>query len=281
MINYMLAALAGIFATSQSTFTKIAPRVDGKPKIMRFNVMKVGASFFVFLLIFVWGAELHLPTILYAGIYGTSQFFSTLFGFLALASGSLALTSTIVSYSVVIPCIFGIVFLREGIGIVSGIGFLLLLLSIFLLKKPSDGKKFSKSWLTYVAITFGCNGISSIVQKLHQTAYPGEFRGEFMIFSSFVSLLLFIAVWLSAGKCQGDGLNHAKFAIPAGALMGFNNFLTLFLSSKISASVLFPTVSVFQTVFNLLFSKIFFREKLNIRQIIGILVGVASVILIK
>jgi drug/metabolite transporter (DMT)-like permease len=161
------------------------------------------------------------------------------------------------------------------------LSFALLLVSIFLLKKPSDGKKFSKSWLTYVAISFGCNGISSIVQKLHQTAYPGEFQGEFMIFSMFVSLLLFVFVWAVVKKDSGDGVCHAKYALPAGVLMGFNNFLTLSLASKFNASVLFPTVSVFQTVFNLLFSKLFFKEKVNIRQIIGILVGVASVILIK
>ena len=281
MINYLIAALAGIFATSQSTFTKIAPRVEGKPKIMRFNVMKVGAAFAVFALIFIWKMQLHLPTFIYAGIYGASQFFSTLFGFLALASGSLALTSTIVSYSVLIPCAFGIIFLREDISLLNGLGLALLLVSIFLLKRPSDGKKFSKEWLTYVAITFGCNGISSIVQKLHQTAYPGKFQGEFMIFSMLVSFLLFVIVWLASGKDAGDGVCHAKFALPAGVLMGFNSFLTLSLASKFNASVLFPTVSVFQTVFNLLFSKIFFREKLNVRQIIGILVGVSSVILIK
>jgi drug/metabolite transporter (DMT)-like permease len=281
MINYILAAMAGVFATSQSTFTKLAPRVIGKSKIMRFNVMKVGAAFAVFTLIFIWKMQLHLPSFLYAGVYGASQFFSTLFGFLALASGSLALTSTIVSYSVVIPCIFGIVFLDERIGVINGIGFLLLLLSIFLLKKPSDGKKFSKEWLVYVAITFCCNGISSIVQKLHQTAYPGSYQGEFMIFSMLVSLLLFVIIWLVSGKESGDGVCHAKFAIPAGVLMGFNNFLTLSLASKFNASVLFPTVSVFQTVFNIVFSKIFFKEKLSPRQIIGILIGVVSVILIK
>lgn len=281
MLNYVIAAMAGVFATSQSTFTKLAPNVTGKSKIMRFNVMKVGAAFAVFTLIFIWKMKFHLPTFLYAGIYGASQFFSTLFGFLALASGSLALTSTIVSYSVIIPCIFGVAFLGERVGIINGVGFILLLLSIFLLKKPSDGKKFSKEWLTYVAITFGCNGISSIVQKLHQTAYPGKFQGEFMIFSMFVSLLLFVFVWAVVKKDSGDGVCHAKYALPAGVLMGFNNYLTLALASKLNASVLFPTVSVFQTVFNLLFSKIFFKEMLNVRQIIGILLGVASVILIK
>ena len=281
MINYLIAAMAGVFATSQSTFTKLAPRVTGKAKIMRFNVMKVGAAFAIFALIFVWKMQLHLPTFIYAGIYGASQFFSTLFGFLALACGSLALTSTIVSYSVIIPCTFGILFLHEDVSLLNGLGLVLLLVSIFLLKKPSDGKKFSKEWLTYVAITFGCNGISSIVQKLHQTAYPGKFQGEFMIFSMLVSLLLFVIIWLVSGKESGDGVCHAKFALPAGVLMGFNNFLTLSLASKFNASVLFPTVSVFQTVFNLIFSKIFFKEKLNIRQIIGILVGVTSVILIK
>jgi len=89
---------------------------------------------------------------------------------------------------------------------------------------------------------------------------------------------------LSALIYRNDGKfkkENVKFAAPAGVLLGLNNYLTLSLSSLLNASVLFPTVSVFQVIFNLAFSKLIFKEKLSLIQIFGVLLGVISVLLIK
>ena len=281
MINYILASLAGLCATSQSTLTKLAPGGEGKAYIMGFNTVKVGSAFLLFLLISLHSLSFHFETLLSASAYGLALFFSTLFGYLALACGSLALTSSIVSYSVVIPVVFGIIFLEEDINAVKLCGFVLLLVSLMMLKKPTKDVGGNKKWLLYLAITFLCNGTMSIIQKLHQTAFPLQYRNEFTIYSMFICLLLFA---LSAFLCRNDGkmkIENVKFAAPAGVLMGLNNYLTLSLSSLLDASVLFPTVSVFQVVFNLTFSKFIFNEKLSLLQIFGVVIGVISVLLIK
>jgi drug/metabolite transporter (DMT)-like permease len=80
---------------------------------------------------------------------------------------------------------------------------------------------------------------------------------------------------------QKPTLSHTKYAAPSGALMGLNGYLTLYLSSKLPASVLFPTVSVIQTLFNIIFSRVFFKERLTRMQIVGIILGAVSVILIR
>lgn len=281
MISYILAGVAGIAATSQSTLTKIAPDCHGRQRIAFFNLIKVGSAFLLFLLLSAFNLSLHGETAIYASVYGISQFFSTLFGFLALASGSLALTSTIVSYSVVIPCLFGIIFLHEEISPQKILGFLLLLITLLLLKKPSDNKKSDKHWAFFVITTFCCNAVSAIVQKLHQTAHPGQFREEFMLYAMGISASLFFAVWLISKKGEKPMLSHTKYAAPSGALMGLNGYLTLYLSSKLPASVLFPTVSVIQTLFNIVFSRVFFKERLTRLQIVGIILGAVSVILIR
>ena len=281
MINYILASLAGLCATSQSTLTKLAPGSEGKAYIMGFNTVKVGSAFLLFLLISLHSLSFHFETLLSASAYGLALFFSTLFGYLALACGSLALTSSIVSYSVVIPVVFGIIFLEEDINAVKLCGFVLLLVSLMMLKKPTNDVGSDKKWLLYLAITFLCNGTMSIIQKLHQTTFPLQYRNEFTIYSMFICLLQFA---LSAFLCRNDGkmkIENVKFAAPAGVLMGLNNYLTLSLSSLLDASVLFPTVSVFQVVFNLTFSKFIFKEKLSLLQIFGVVIGVISVLLIK
>ena len=191
MINYILASLAGLCATSQSTLTKLAPGGEGKAYIMGFNTVKVGSAFLLFLLISLHSLSFHFETLLSASAYGLALFFSTLFGYLALACGSLALTSSIVSYSVVIPVVFGIIFLEEDINAVKLCGFVLLLVSLMMLKKPTKDVGGNKKWLLYLAITFLCNGTMSIIQKLHQTTFPLQYRNEFTIYSMFICLLLF------------------------------------------------------------------------------------------
>jgi len=281
MINYILALLAGLCATSQSTFTKLAPGIEGKGYIMSFNTVKTGSAFLLFLLISLPSLSFHFKTLLFAGIYGITLFFSTFFGYLALACGSLALTSSIVSYSVLIPSIFGIIFLNENFNVIKLFGFVILLISLTMLKKPSKETKGDGKWLLYTAITFLCNGVMSIIQKLHQTAFPMQFRKEFTFYSMLICLSIFA---LSALIYRNDGKfkkENVKFAAPAGVLLGLNNYLTLSLSSLLNASVLFPTVSVFQVIFNLAFSKLIFKEKLSLIQIFGVLLGVISVLLIK
>ena len=59
--------------------------------------------------------------------------------YFALMLGSMTLTSLIVSYSVIIPCIYGIVFLKEPISICFVIGLLLLAISLFLVNKGKSG----------------------------------------------------------------------------------------------------------------------------------------------
>ena len=281
MTNYIFAALAGAFATGQSTLTKLAPGDDGQAYIMRFNTVKVGTAFLFFFIISLHSLSFHFHTLLFSIIYGAVLFFSTLFGYLALSCGSLSLTSTIVSYSVVIPCVWGVIFLREDINAIKILGFILLFASLIMLKKQTESKTFSKKWLLYVALTFLCNGAMSIIQKLHQTYFNSLYHNEFTTYSMFACFLLFVTSLLFCKKNNSSKRANAKYAAPAGMLMGLNNYLTLTLSSKFNASVLFPTISIFQVLFNLTFSRAIFKEKLTFFQISGIALGVISVLLIK
>lgn len=109
MIWMFSSILASMCTVGHSSVTKIASTKEKTAASMRFNALKVGASFVFFLLISFYNVQFHLPT-LFASFYGFALFFSTLFGYMALMCGSIALTSLIVSYSVIIPCLFGIFF---------------------------------------------------------------------------------------------------------------------------------------------------------------------------
>ena len=279
MIWVLSAALASMCAVGQSSFTKIAStkeKIDGS---MDFNALKVGASLLFFLLISFYRMQYHLPTVLFALGYGFGLFFSTLFGYMALMCGSMAITSLIASYSVIIPFLFGIVFLNESVGYMRILGVVLLLVSMYLLKYQSGNVKLSKQWGLYIGITFLCNGICSVIQKLHQMMYPSSYCNEFMVYSLCITFILF---WIISICKKGERITGVKmYAVVAGILMGIGNYLTLVLSSKVDATVLFPIISIFSMLCNVIVSKIYFKDKFSVMQLVGIFLGVFSVLLIK
>jgi len=274
-----LAALVSVCNVLQSTFTKIASLKNKTSAPMYLNMLKTSASLVLFLIISAYKLQFHTPTLLYGSIYGVTLFFSTFFGFMALMNGSMALTSLLVSYSVIIPCAFGILFLNEAVSYMQIAGIIMLLVSMYLLKIRTGGEETKKKWFTYVAITFICNGICSVIQKLHQSAYPMLYCNEFMVYSLAVTFLLFVII--SICKKEKKPTDGKKYAIVAGILMGIANYLTLVLSAKVNASVLFPVISISSMIINVTVSKLYFKDKLTPVQIAGIGLGVISVLFIK
>lgn len=279
MIYILFAALSSAFATAQSTLAKFTSSKGENISPMRFNFFKLCAAFVFFALLSIPSLCFHAQTGAYAVCYALLFFGSNIFGYLALMQGSMALTSLIVSYNVLIPCLHGIFFLGEKMSVFQGIGLVLLLISMSLIMRPGKNNRINKKWFMYVSLTFLCNGFCSIIQKLHQTAFPGKYCNEFTVYSLFICAVLFFITSKPYKREKSGG--SAKYAIFAGILMGASNYITLVLSASVSSSVLFPVVSVCSAIFIVTASKIFFKDKLSIIRLIGICTGVLSVLLIK
>lgn len=279
MLYILSAALSSVFAVAQSTLTKYTSSKGHAIAPMRFNFFKLVSAFLFFTLFSITSLCFHPQTLAYAICYALLFFGSNIFGYLALANGSMALTSLIVSYNVILPCFHGIFFLGENMRAFQIVGLALLLISMSLIMHPGKNNSINKKWFMYVALTFFCNGFCSIIQKLHQTSYPGEYCSEFTVYSLFICTLLFFI--LSAPHKSGKNNSSVKYAVLAGILMGAANYITLVLSAHVNSSVLFPVVSVCSAIFIVTASKIFFKDKLNTLQLFGICLGVLSVMLIK
>ena len=70
-------------------------------------------------------------------------------------------------------------------------------------------------------------------------------------------------------------------AVTCGIFNGLTNLLVLLLSTKIAASLMFPILSGGNVVLTSLVSVWGYHEKLNQRQLAGIALGVASIILLS
>lgn len=278
MINYLLILTSSACSVSQSALNKMASKKYGIGSL-NFVFWKSAAAGLLFLCLCIGSLSLHLPTFVYGLVYGIGLLMSNVFGFLALSKGPMAITSLMCSYSIVMPCLFGVFYFNESIEWYQLVGFGILALSMFLLCKREKQVKIERGWGLCVAVTFFNNGISSIVQKLHQSEYPGLYRREFSLAATFFVALMLLVVYLV--RKEKTTVNGVKFACPAGVLMGLANFLSLTLSATMDATVLFPLITISTIMLNCTLSRILFKDKFSAAQIIGIVLGAVSVILIK
>lgn len=217
--------------------------------------------------------------------FGISYFSATSAMIYALACGSFALTGLVFSYSLSIPALYGIIFLNEKLSTTIILGFLCLVLSIYLScgKIEKSTVIITKKWVILTLIGFIGNGMCSVIQKMQQIAFAGNYKHEFMILALLIStILLFILALCTERKemfkiVRISGLN----ATLCGISNGITNLLVMILTTVISTSVFFPIVSAGTIVLTFIASVIKFRERFSIRQYIGFGFGILSLIFLN
>lgn len=279
---YVLIVLA---AVTQSATAKLFNRHCASSAV--FNAVKSFTAFILFALIAVFDFHLHMPTALFGALYGVSLCISMYAGYQALCRGPMALTSMLVSFSVIIPLIWGITAGNEVLKQTQSLAFVFLFSAIILTN--ADKLRIKKSaetdysiWLLFVFVTFVCNGICSILQKQHQTFYPEAYSREFMFFAMLVCSVVFLLA--AFGKMSFGALKEVKgkrYGVLSGLTNGIANFLTLILAGMENASVLFPIISAGTVFASLLCGKFLFKEKLKKNHYAALVAGVIAVVLLK
>ncbi len=228
---------------------------------------------------FTWESGLIPYALGFALSYGTS----TVFSVLATASGSLSLTALIVSFSLMIPTFYGLIFLKDPISVGLIPGLLLLAISLVLINKKSDSVKITRKWLIFVFLAFVGNGMCSTVQKMQQVAFDGAYKNEFMIIAlASVVIGLLTASLITERK---DIVRCAKcgwyFALGCGIMNGIVNLFVMILSARMPVSLMFPLVSAGGIVITYLVSRFIYKEMLTKTQLVGFVLGTASVVLLN
>ena len=266
-------------SAGQSTLSKHYASKGGNANV--FNINKVAAGFLVFLIMGLWGGlRFHVPTALLGMAYGTCLYVSNFAGFTALALGPMALTSIIAAFSLVIPFLAGITLWGEELALPGGVGSGLLLCSIGLMNFRKSGQPMSLKWLFFSFLTFFSNGISSVIQKQHQLLWPGGYRSEFMLWAMAWGLVLLALTVLIRGTVKAE----VRACVPgasAGLIEGFANYIVLYLAATQDASVLFPVVSAAKIIAVWIIGRFTFREQLKHTQTVGLLAGIAAIILLN
>lgn len=277
---YLIIIILGV--SGQNVAQKMYTKKVARGGALLFSAI---TAFFSMLFFVVTSRGLHWdPEIApYSLAFAISFALSGICGVLAVAEGPLSLSSLMISYSLMIPTIYGIVFLREPVSVSFLLGMGLLIVSLFLVNKKNDTCRIRPRWLILIFFAFMGNGLCSTFQKIQQLAFDGAYKNEFMIFSlGIVSVILVIAALITAkGQLKAE-LYHSRFLAPLSGLMnGTVNLLVMILSGMMTVSVMFPLISAGGIVVTYLVSKFFYKEKLTKMQMAGFLIGLASIVFLN
>ena len=284
ILIYLSVVLSSV---TQSASTKAFNRGGGSSLV--FNALKTLSAFLLFLLISIPHFTLHGPTVLYGLIYGASLCLSMYAGYRALCLGPMALTSMLVSFSLLVPFGWGILVRGEPVTPLKVIGLILLVCAMLLvnahnLLSAKKGEKMQKQglWWLFVAVTFLCNGVCSVLQTEHQTAYPSLYNREFMLFAMLLCAVIFVTIALIRVPFSACRATARKgFGVLSGVTNSLANFLTLLLAGMENASVLFPIISAGTILGALLCGRVLFGEKLRINQYAALALGILAIVLFK
>lgn len=259
------------------------------------HLYNAAVSLFAAVILFFWGGigETSIFTLVLGVAFGIITALQQIFNLKAIEIGPLSYTSVIVSMSTLIPTLSGLIFWNESVGIAQIIGIILMVICFFLsVNTNGNEKKSSLRWLMYCAITFVCTGAIGVMQKVHQSSNYRHELNSFLLLSFVVSFLysLINIIWLKSKKDveyqnKTDILFNKKLILTAilvlsGVCVAVQNKLNLFLAGVMDSAVFFPLVNGGGLVLSTVASVLFFKEKLNVKQWIGVITGIVSVILL-
>ncbi|AUC14880.1 hypothetical protein BTO06_06905 [Tenacibaculum sp. SZ-18] len=214
--------------------------------------------------------------------------FITIFNVMAITSQKNGLSVASVSgrMAVVIPIIFGIVLYNESITLVKVIGILLALVAVYLTSvKSNHSQSFEGSSLVLPIMLFlGSGAIDTLLKYTELHFVPEE---SVSIFSAYIFGIAFVLGILFL--IYQILVKREKFemkSILGGIALGIPNYFSIeFLIRAlkiegIESSVLFTINNVSIVLLTTLFGLFLFKEKLENKNWIGILLAVISIILI-
>lgn len=288
----LITAIVGISIQqiSQKAYNK---KVGGGAFI--FSAASALVAMLVFLIASKGELSFQMEVVGYSVLFAVGYCMALAFSFLAIANGSLSLTSLVLQFSLIIPTFYGIFFLQEETDFFLFAGIALLVASIVLVNIPVGEKKEKNAeteqteknqnkttwkWALFALLMFIGNGGCSTVQKMQQIHFNGLYKSEFMIVALIITTVAFVVISLFTERKEmlpalKKGVGY--YAV-YGVANGISNLIVLLLATKMSSSIVYPVLSAGGIVITSFVSVFVYKEKMNLFQKIGLILGVLAIV---
>lgn len=217
-------------------------------------------------------------------------------GIEALKGGTMVLCSMFAQGGLFVPCILGIFLFNEPMSIFQWLGLAVFVCSAGLLASGSNESGQKLTWRTVgmLFLSFLSGGFVMVVQKYFAILVPD---GNVAMFSfltfAFNAVILAgaaLALFIFGGKTEDGQRKYAyeklhKKQYVFGALLGLAvfaiNLIVTSMAKKVPSVVLFPVSSAISLAITTTIGAVVYKEKLTLKNVCGVVLGLASVIVIN
>ena len=219
----------------------------------------------------------------FMGAFGLGFLFIVIFNVMALTAqkNGLSVASVASKMSVIIPVIFGVYVLNEGLGFQKIAGIILALIAVYLTSiKPNSDVKLTRSLYLPIALFLGSGIIDTSVNYFAP-------QDKIPLFSATIFGIAFIlGILVLFYKSARLKTKFKLKSIPFGLALGIVNYASIFFLLKAlrvegyESSTLFTINNVAIVAISTLVGLIMFKECISNKNCLGIGIAVISIILV-
>jgi len=276
MISYLLVIAAAILLAANIGFTKQYQDKSGTSLAAGLYFNAVSG---IVTLVFFWilngfkisFSSYSLILALAVSLLGVAY---TVIGFNIFKQGGMAIyTLFLMTGGMIIPYIWGIIYLDEVINVLRVIGLIAILLAILITNRGKINT--TKTQLLLCTLIFIMNGLVSIISKLHQinTTFDAVNTTEFIMFTGIGKFVFGFIVLCFIPK-EEKQLPKLKTVVPiitaSAILSGVSYMFQLFGAKDLPATVLYPIITGGCIILSAVAGKIFFKENITRIQWVSI-----------
>lgn len=282
MLYYLLLLCLPIPGIIQNISQKQYNLKEKTPNVILFSAVTSLIALVFFLITSGFQLDFDLRLVPYALAFAVGYSSAWVGTVLAVRYGLMAISSLIISCSLIFPTVYGII-MGEAVTPMVVIGIALLFAALVLVNlKFSQKEKFSVKWLLCVLVAFLGNGVCSIAQNLQKRSLGDAYSHEFMIIALAASVVLLMAYAAFTSKTLwADFKACLPFSAANGVANAIGNFIILTLIGNIPNTILYPTNSALGMISTFLLAFFAYKERFSRVQYIGYALGMISIVLLN
>lgn len=205
--------------------------------------------------------------------------------YLAFKYGSFIITKLIGSLSSVIVIVYGIVFLKEPTDLFGYLGIALFFISTFMMNlkgvEEKEKKSFTVKWLVCAVLTAISNGLLGILMRSQQIKFDGAYDNEYMMINAFCAAIILAVIGFvtEREKISGAVKKGLIYGAVTGGLNGVKTLFTLAIYLYMPLSIYAPLSVGLSCIAGFIVSTLIYKEQFTKIQLLGIFLGVLSVVM--
>ena len=280
MNPFVLIIIADLLLAATFVFQKKYQHLSGTSLKAGFIYNSLAGIFSAIMFLCINRFEIRVTALsfLLATIFASSIIIYVFIGFKLMEKGSMSIyTLFLLAGGMTVPFVWGVIFLGEELTVLRSLGLIAIIVSICISNLGSQ--KTDKKQILMCIVVFLLNGVASVTSKMHQINEVSKIvtAPDFAFLVMTIKAVLCSALFLINRKHFSSDEKNTPFAkkilpviLLAAMSDGISYMLQLVGATKLPASVLYPMVTGGSVIITSLAAMAVFREKLSVRQWIGV-----------